>query len=271
MKMNTLSKGFLPLIVVVAALQSGPVAAGTFAVLPWIDDSDLSFINTSTTWTHKVEVVPQGTSLTDGAAIPFLPAGGVTINSVVFDGLQTNITSASNAFVDNPSAVGGPNFTISLGIVSSTSKFFYGGAALDPTTAGTASTSLKTGIFASGGVGSTNEITLTGLAADTDYSFYYFNANWSDSARGGTIDGSDDGIGTNTFTLDQSALNRDAQIVRYDYNTGAETSITFQFINGPDGGIHNYAFMNSVVVVPEPSTLALLLLAGFLGVVRRRR
>ena len=74
-----------------------------------------------------------------------------------------------------------------------------------------------------------------------------------------------------TFTLDQSALNRDAQIVRYDYNTGAATSITFRLINGSAGGISNYAFMNSVFVVPEPSTLALLLLAGFWGVVRRRR
>lgn len=264
---NMPTKSFASMLFVVAVIQSGPVASAAWTTTSWIDDSDLSFINTSTTWTHKVEVVPQGTSLSDGAAIPFLPGGGVTINSVTFDGLQTN--SAGNVFVDNPSSVAGTNFTINLGIANSTSKFLYNGAALEPTT-GTASTALKTGTFASGGVGSTSEIILTGLTADTDYSFYYFNANWSDAARGGTIDGSDDGIGTNTFTLDQSGLNRDAQIVRYDYNTGAETSITFRLINGSAGGISSYGFMNAVAI-PEPTSLAFLGLSTLALIFRRRR
>lgn len=255
------------MLFVVAVIHSGPLASGAWTTTSWIDDNSLSFINTSTTWTHKVEVVPQGTAVADGAAIPFLVGGGVTINGVTFDGLQTN--SSGNTFVDNPSSVAGTNFTISLGIANSTSNFFYNGVAAEPSS-GTASTALKTGLFAANNPGGTSEIALTGLAANTDYSFYYFNANWSDSARGGTIDGSDDGFGTNAFTLDQSGLNRDAQIVRYDYNTGAETSITFRLINGSGGGIHNYGFMNAVSSIPEPSSLAFLGLST-LGLIFRRR
>lgn len=216
-------------------------AAGTWSTITWVDDSSLSFI-TSTNVTHSGDF---------GSA--------ASINGHTFESIT--IPSAFGIF---GSPYAGSNFTISSSSNPGNTFTFDGSAGVS----GSASGALSAGLIAFDGTvpaGNSITYTLTGLATNTNYEFYFFSPEWGEPTRTGFLDGSDDA--GNTFAVDQSTGTGD-KIVKYAYNTGASTSFTMTVTSDTvNQSIHNYSFVN---VVPEPSA-ALLGGLGFLALLRRRR
>lgn len=221
------------------ALASSAPAAGVWSSINWTGDSSLSFI-TSTNVTHSADFKPTG-------------ASAPTINGFTFEtiAIATGFSTISNPY-------SGSNFTVGL----PTGYFTFGASAAGPS--GTASSLLETGLTAGGGANSSTIITLTGLSANTNYSFYYFNPDFDTTTRTGLLDGSDD-VG-NSFAVDQKTGSGN-EIIKYAYNTGASTTFTMTVRSNTADTLHTYAFVN---VVPEPSA-ALLGGLGMLALLRRRR
>jgi hypothetical protein len=192
-----------------------------WSTLNWTDDSSLSFI-TSTNVTHS------------GDFVKWAPVA--TINGHTFETIS--ISAGGGAGFTTPYS--GSNFTIG----SSAAMVSYdwpvsadvGGGGW-----GTASYGLSTELLAPGTA--TVTYNLTGLSTNTNYEFYLFSPEWTDTGRTGVLDGSDDVA--NTFAIDQSAGAGD-KIIKYAYNTGASTTFTMT-VTGT--GLHHYGFVN---VVPEP-------------------
>jgi autotransporter-associated beta strand protein len=202
---------------------------GTWSTVNWSNDSSLSFI-ISTNVTHSGDFVGP----TKSAA---------TINGFTFEAININ---GGFSGISNPYS--GSNFTFSS--TGGGGLFTYDATA---GVSGAASSALSDGLAGfNSGVG-TVTYNLTGLLPNTNYEFYFFSADWSDSGRTGTLDGSEDGVG-NTFTTDQSA-GSGHDIIKYAYKTGASTSFTMTVNTG--AGLHQYAFVNVIgdTLPPVISTL----------------
>lgn len=221
-------------------------AAGVWSTITWTDDSSLSFI-TSTNVTHSGDF---------GSA--------ATVNGFTFEQITIETSSVSPGFGVFPSPYTGSNFTVGSSAATANTFTYSGSAGVS----GTASGNLSEGLVGFDGTvasGASITYTLTGLATNTNYEFYFFNPEWGQSNRTGFLDGSDD-VG-NAFAVDQSAGAGD-KIIKYSYNTGASTSFTMTVTSDTQGtSLHNYAFVN---LVPEPSA-ALLGGLGMLCLLRRRR
>jgi hypothetical protein len=221
-------------------------AAGIWSTINWTDDSSLSFI-TSTNVTHSGDF--------NSAA---------SINGHIFEQITIDTSSVSPGFGVFPSPYTGSNFTVVSSAATANTFAFSGSAGVS----GTASSDLSSGLIGFDGTvasGASITYTLTGLSANTDYEFYFFNPEWGQTDRTGFLDGSDD-VG-NTFAVDQSA-GSGASIIKYAYNTGASTSFTMTVTSDTQNtSLHNYGFVN---IIPEPST-ALLGGLGLLALLRRRR
>ena len=236
----------MPLAALAAFTLAGSAsAAGVWSTINWTGDSSLSFI-TSTNVTHSADVNSAAT--VNGKTFETIPLSAALLP---YSGSNFSIaTSSAKAF----------------GTISNATDF------ATITVPGTESAKLSTGFgyLQYGGEtanGSTVSYTLTGLTANTNYTFSFFSAAWSTADRTGTLDGSDD-VG-NTYAIDQSSATG-GKIYQYAYNTGASTSFTMTMTNTStaiNNGIHTFAFANTV---PEPSA-ALLGGLGMLALLRRRR
>jgi hypothetical protein len=219
-------------------------AAGVWSTINWTDDSSPSFI-TSSNVTHSGDF-----------------NSSATINGFTFETISLGALSGFG-FGSFSSPFTGSNFTVGSSAPGNT--FTYSGSA---GVSGSASGDLSSGLIGFDGSvapGGSVTYTLTGLTANTNYEFYFFNPEWGESGRTGYLDGSDD-VG-NTFAVDQSAGAGD-KIIKYAYNTGAGTSFTMTVTSDTQNtSLHNYAFVN---VIPEPSA-ALLGGFGMLCLLRRKR
>jgi hypothetical protein len=193
-----------------------------WSTINWTDDSSLSFI-TSSNVTHSGDFVT-----------PWVPAA--TINGHTFGAISTGGGPGSSF----TTPYSGSNFTIG----SSEAMLTYSYTA-DVGAWGTASSKLSYDLMVFNGGSGTTTYNLTGLSPHTNYEFYLFSPDWTDTGRTGVLDGSDDVA--NTFAIDQS-VGSGHEIIKYAYNTGASTTFTMSVSS--TNGLHQYAFVN---VIPEPS------------------
>ena len=244
MKINQQTKSTLAALAGLA-LAAGSANASVWASASWADDADLTaYLSGSATYTHAIDF-EGGTEGTQLAA---------TIAGVSFT--QYESTNWSNV-ARNGTDLG----TTNAGSYTQTDQAWQGNAASGPT--GTESDKLSTGILGAAS-GQTETLTLDGLAANTDYVFTLFNAQWDANVRTASLDGLDDGVGNARVT------NPDNTFVSYAYNTGASTSFSMNITGSGTFEYHVYAFTNTVAV-PEPSTTALLGLGGLALILRRRK
>jgi hypothetical protein len=194
-----------------------------WSTLNWTDDSSLSFI-TSSNVTHSGDFVSEW-------------ASAATVNGHTFEAINTDGAWVGASFATPYS---GSNFTIG----SSASMLTYSRSA-SVGVWGDASSKLSYDLMAFITGSGTTTYNLTGLTPNTNYEFYLFSPDWTDTGRTGVLDGSDDVA--NTFAIDQSA-GSGHEIIKYAYNTGASTSFTMSVSSTT--GLHQYAFVN---VIPEPS------------------
>jgi hypothetical protein len=184
-------------------------------------------------------------------------ATGVSVNL----GVSPEDSDVIN-FTNNPGSVG-LGSTLNTGIYSGTRPARYGTWA-----GGTAGQNIALGIR------------IDGLAAGT-YTLYFTGRNTNNSgalgsifyaAAGGTVGTFDFSAVGNTASVTNSTS---ASYIQGDnYNTLTVTLTAGQSLylatQGADGSTEERGFFNSLEIVPEPGT-ALLLGAGFLLVLRRRR
>jgi hypothetical protein len=243
-----------PLTACFLALACAPLQAGTVSLSGPLTDDASTLINPSNVYTHTIS---------GGSA--------ATVNGVSFSAMTSAVTPAGISWSSPTKAEIGSNLgqwapatggVTGAGLISLLSGFTYASGGAAP--------------------GSSQTFTLSGLTIGTSYDTRLYIRVWDLGTSGRPIDftmtngaevdtfsGLEDRPGTVLGTGDQ----HDAYFVNYRFTAqGTDLAITAAVpaaapVNS--GSFHLYALSNQVV--PEPATAACLMLAGLVGVTRRRR
>jgi hypothetical protein len=231
----------------VASLMIGGSALAGSITGPTVITTDADTgISTSTTYTHKLDFIADGS-----------PA---TINGVAFT--AAGASGANWASTNIPGSI-------------TEAQFNLGGAGTGAA-AGSGLHKLLTDFYYNSnanGAGQSETLTLRGLTPGTNYRLKLFYRQWDANeanTRFTDLSFNEGGASPTTLRVNEDE-SENARMLVYDYTAGTAGTLVMGFGEGgntPSASWHQYGLSNEVV--PEPGAMALVGMAGLAALARRR-